>query len=145
MPNEFIRFIENVSLERRLLQMPRKPSSQPNDVELAILRVLWERGPCSVRVVHESLQSSRDAGYTSTSKMMQVMYDKGLLKRDETKRPHLYRTAVPEKQTQRQILGHLIQQVFGGSARKLVLRAVESWRIRGDELAEIRELLNKLE
>jgi BlaI family penicillinase repressor len=125
--------------------MPRKPSSQPNDVELAILRVLWEHGPCSVREVHESLQSSRDAGYTSTSKMMQVMVDKGLLKRDESKRPQVYRTAVPEKQTQRQILSHLIQKVFGGSARKLVLQAVESSRIRGDELSEIRELLDKLE
>lgn len=125
--------------------MPRKPSNQPNDVELAILRVLWGRGPSSVRDVHDALSGSRDTGYTSTLKMMQVMLEKGLLRRDERVRPQVYRPAVPEEQTQRQILRELIQKVFGGSARKLVLRAVESQGIDKNELSEIRDLLKQLE
>jgi predicted transcriptional regulator len=125
--------------------MPRRPSNQPNEVELAILRVLWERGPSSVRAVHDALSGSRDTGYTSTLKMMQVMLDKGLLKRDESVRPQVYRPAVPQEQTQRQILREVIQKVFGGSARKLVLRAVESQGIDKAELAEIRNLLKQLE
>jgi BlaI family penicillinase repressor len=125
--------------------MPRKPSIQPNDVELAILRALWDRGPSTVRDIHEALQHSRDTGYTSTAKMMQVMCDKGLLTRDDTKRPQLYSPAVPEEQTQKQIVRHLIQKVFGGSARKLVLRAVESQQLPADEVAEIRKLLKKME
>jgi len=125
--------------------MPRKPSSQPNDVELAILRVLWDRGPASVRDVHEALRAGRDSGYTSTAKMMQVMCDKGMLTRDDSVRPQLYSPAVPEEQTQKQILRHVIQRVFGGSARKLVLRAVESEQLPPDEVAEIRKLLKKME
>lgn len=125
--------------------MPRKPSNQPNDVEMAILRTLWERGPSSVREVHDTLRRSRETGYTSTLKMMQVMLHKGLLRRNESARPHVYQPAVPEEQTQRQILRELIQKVFGGSARKLVLRAVESQRISKNELTEIRDLLKQLE
>lgn len=125
--------------------MPRKPSSQPNDVELAILRVLWDRGPSTVRDVHEALQHSRDSVYTGTAKMMQVMCDKALLTRDDSVRPQLYSPAVPEEQTQKQILRHVIQRVFGGSARKLVLRAVESEQLPPGEVAEIRKLLKKLE
>lgn len=125
--------------------MPRKPSNQPNDVELSILRVLWDRGPSSVRDVHESLQESRDAGYTSTLKMMQVMCEKGLLKRDETRRPQVYRPAVPQEQTQRQILRDVIGRVFGGSVGNLVMRAVESHRITPEESADIRKLLKDLE
>jgi len=125
--------------------MPRKPSSQPNDVELAILGVLWNRGPRTVRDVHEALQDSRDSVYTGTAKMMQVMCDKGLLKRDDSVRPQLYSPAVPKEHTQKQILRHVIQRVFGGSARKLVLRAVESEELPPDEVAEIRKLLKKME
>jgi predicted transcriptional regulator len=125
--------------------MPRKPSDQPNDVEMSILRVLWERGCASVREVHDILQNDRDAGYTSTLKMMQVMLEKGLLKRDETKRPQIYRPAVPQEQTQSRIVRDIVQKVFGGSAQKLVLRAVRSHRITPAELAEIRKLLNNLE
>jgi predicted transcriptional regulator len=125
--------------------MPRKPSTGPNDVELAILRVVWDRGAVSVRDVHESLGRARDTGYTSTLKMMQVMLEKGLLKRDGSKRPQVYRAAIPEEITQNRILSNLIQKVFGGSARKLVLRAVRSQRISAGELAEIRKLLGELE
>lgn len=125
--------------------MPRKPSAQPNDVELSILRVLWERGPSTVRSVHEALQAAREAGYTSTSKMMQVMCEKGMLIRDEQQRPQVYWPAVPEAQTQKQIVHHLIDKVFGGSTRKLVLRAVETRQMKPQERAEIEKLLRKLE
>ena len=91
------------------------------------------------------LQANRDAGYTSTLKMMQVMLEKGLLKRDDSKRPQIYQPAAPEEQTQSRIVRDLVQKVFGGSAQKLVLRAVRSHRISPAELAEIRKLLNNLE
>jgi BlaI family transcriptional regulator, penicillinase repressor len=125
--------------------MPRGPSSQLNDVELAILRVVWRLKACSVRTVHEALLAERDTGYTSTLKMMQVMCKKGLLKRDARKSPHLYRPAIPEEQTQKQIVRDVIQRVFEGSARKLVMRAVESQPISAKELAEIRALLDSIE
>jgi predicted transcriptional regulator len=125
--------------------MPRNPSSQPNDVELAILGVVWNRKACSVREVHEALQAERDTGYTSTLKMMQVMCEKGLLKRDDSQRPQLYRPAIPEEQTQKKIVRDLVQKVFGGSARKLVMQAVQSHKISREELAEIRNLLDQLE
>lgn len=125
--------------------MPRKPSSQPNDVELDILRVVWKLKKCTVREVHDTLQSSRQSGYTTTLKMMQVMCEKGLLQRDDTQRPQVYSPAVPEEQTQRQIVGDLIRKVFGGSTRKLVMHAVQSDEISQDEINEIRKLLDKLE
>jgi BlaI family penicillinase repressor len=124
--------------------MPRKPSAQPTEVELAILRVLWDRGRSTVRAVHDALRAQpgrRGTGYSTTLKMMQVMLDKGLLRRDDSRRPQVYRTAVPEAQTQRRIVDDLIRRVFGGSARKLVLRAVESEHVTPAELAEIRKLL----
>jgi BlaI family transcriptional regulator, penicillinase repressor len=125
--------------------MPRNASSQPNDVELAILREVWNRKACSVRDVHEALQAERNTGYTSTLKMMQVMCEKGLLKRDDSQRPQLYRPAIPEEQTQKQIVRNLVQKVFGGSARKLVMQAVQSHKISREELAEIRKLLDQVE
>lgn len=125
--------------------VPRKPSRQPNDVELDILRVVWKLKRCTVREVHEVLQATRQSGYTTTLKMMQVMCEKGLLKRDDTQRPQIYSPAVPEEQTQRQIVGELIRKVFGGSTRKLVMHAVQSDEISQDEISEIRKLLDQLE
>ena len=125
--------------------MARRTSPQPTEVELAILRVLWDRGPSSVRQVHEALSAARDTGYSTTLKMMQVMFDKGLLKRDESVRPQVYRPTQPEAQTQTQMVDDLIQKVFGGSARKLVLRAVQSEQVSAGELAEIRKLLKQMD
>jgi predicted transcriptional regulator len=125
--------------------MARPASSRPTDAELAILRVLWERGPSTVRDVHEALKRSRDAGYTSVLKVMQIMHDKGLVARDEAKRSHVYRAAVPREHTQRQIVGDLLERVFGGSARALVLQALSARRASPKELAEIRKLLDEFE
>ena len=127
--------------------MARKASLQPTDVELAILRVLWARGPSTVREVHDvlSAEPERETGYSTTLKMMQVMLEKGLLTRDESRRPQVYAPSQPEEQTQRQILRDVLRKVFGGSARKLVMRAVESEKISAKELAEIRKLLRQME
>ena len=125
--------------------MARKQSPQPTDVELAILRVLWQRGSSTVREVYLALQDSRDTGYSTALKMMQVMLEKGLLRRDDSQRPQVYTPAQPEEQTQRQMVNDLLQKVFGGSARKLVLRAVESERVSAQELSEIRKLLKQME
>ena len=125
--------------------MPRSPSSRPNDVELAILRVIWSREACTVREVHDALRAERDTGYTSTLKMMQVMCEKGLLKRDDSQRPQVYRPAIPQEQTQKKIVRDLVKTVFGGSARKLVMQAVQSHKISRQELKEIRNLLDQLE
>ena len=125
--------------------MPRKTSPQPTEVEVAILRVLWDRGPSSVRQVHEALLGTRDTGYSTTLKMMQVMFEKGLLRRDESVRPQVYRPTQPEALTQTQMVDDLIQKVFGGSARKLVLRAVQSEQVSAEELAEIRKLLKQMD
>ena len=125
--------------------MARKPSSQPTEVELAILRVLWDLGPSSVRAVHDALRAAparSGTGYSTTLKMMQVMHEKGLLRRDDSRRPQVYRATAAEAQTQRRIVDDLIRRVFGGSARKLVLRAVESEHITPEDLAEIRKLLD---
>jgi predicted transcriptional regulator len=125
--------------------MARPASKSPTDAELAILRVLWERGPSTVRDVYEALKRSRDAGYTSVLKVMQIMHDKGLVARDEAKRSHVYRAAVPREHTQRQIVGDLLERVFGGSARALVLQALSAKRASPKELAEIRKLLDEFE
>jgi BlaI family transcriptional regulator, penicillinase repressor len=125
--------------------MPRSPSSRPNDVELAILRVIWSREACTVREVHDALRAERDTGYTSTLKMMQVMCEKGLLKREDSQRPQVYRPAIPQEQTQKKIVRDLVKTVFGGSARKLVMQAVQSHKISRQELKEIRNLLDQLE
>jgi BlaI family transcriptional regulator, penicillinase repressor len=125
--------------------MPRSPSSRPNDVELAILRVIWNQKACTVRDVHEALEAERKTGYTSTLKMMQVMCEKGLLKRDDTQRPQVYRPAIPQEQTQKKLVRDLVKTVFGGSARKLVMQAVQTHKISREELKEIRNLLEKLE
>jgi BlaI family penicillinase repressor len=141
----------NSSLDIEWKEMPtpmaRKSSPQPTDVELAMLRVLWRRGPSTVREVHLALQEQADrkTGYSTTLKMMQVMLEKELLRRDDSRRPQIYAPTQPEEQTQRQMVNDLLNKVFGGSARKLVMRAVESERVSADELAEIRTLLKKME
>ncbi len=124
--------------------MPRQPSEQPTEVELAILNVLWERGPSSVGQVHEALKASRDTVYSTTLKMIQVMFGKGLLTRNESQRPRIYQPAKPKKQTQSQLVDHLIQKAFGGSVRKMVLSAVESKSIRPEEVTEIHQLLKQI-
>jgi predicted transcriptional regulator len=116
---------------------------RPTDAELAILRVLWERGPSSVRHVHEALSGTRDTGYTTTLKLMQIMADKGLVTRDESARTHIYDARVSQEQTQRQLVNDLVDRAFGGSAAELVLRALSTGKTTDDELREIRRLIDE--
>lgn len=116
---------------------------RPTDAELDILRVLWERGPATVRQVHEALAASRDTGYTTTLKLMQIMIDKGLVTRDESSRTHIYTARLSQENTQRQLVNDLVARAFGGSAAELVLRALSSHDTTDDELREIRRLIDE--
>ena len=120
-----------------------RTTPRPTDAELEILRVLWERGPSTVRHVHESLAAARDTGYTTTLKLMQIMADKGLVTRDESSRTHIYEARASQESTQRQLVSDLVQRAFGGSAAELVLRALASHETSDAELREIRRLIDE--
>lgn len=120
--------------------MASKRVVMPTDAELAVLRVLWDRGPSTVRQVHETLQG-RDVGYTTTLKIMQIMTGKGLLRRRSEALPHVYFAAAQEAPTQKRLVGELLDQAFGGSAAKLVMQAIGAGDISAEDLKEIRRLL----
>src|SRR5262245_27385995 len=114
---------------------------KPTDAELAILRVLWSRGPSTVREVAEVM--GREASYTTILKLMQIMTEKRLVRRDEAARTHVYEAAYSEDQTQRHLVTDLLDRVFDGSAAKLVIQALAAGKASPEELAEIRKLLDK--
>ena len=122
--------------------MSRPAVPRPTDAELAILRVLWERGPSTVRQVHEVLAHERQAAYTTALKLLQIMTEKGLVERDERDRTHVYRARFGEEQTQRQLVRDLVDRAFGGSAMKLVLQALATRRASPEELRDIRKALD---
>jgi len=126
-----------------MIKKSRHP--KPTDAELAILRVLWRRGPSTVRQVWEELSPAQQTGYTTVLKLMQIMSEKGLVRRDESERSHVYEARLSEDQTQRQVVGHLLVRLFAGSAPKLVMQALAAKRATRAELAEIRRLLDDLE
>ena len=119
-----------------------RPQPRPTDAELAILRVLWERGASTVRQVHEALADTRETGYTTTLKLMQIMADKGLVTRNESARTHVYSAMAGEEQTQRQLVQDLVDRAFGGSAAQLVMRALGGEGASDAELKEIRKLID---
>jgi BlaI family penicillinase repressor len=122
--------------------MPRNSGTpRPTDAELAILRVLWERGPSTVRQVHDVLGRERPTAYTTALKLLQIMTEKGLVRRDETDRTHIYHPRLTEEQTQRQLIRDLLDRAFGGSASKLVMQALAARRASAEELGEIRRLI----
>ena len=121
------------------------PRRRPTDGELPILEVLWARGSATVREVFNELSSRREVGYTTVLKLMQIMAEKGLVERDESVRPQVYRPLATRKQTQRQAMSDLVERLFGGSPGKLVLQALSSERATGEELEKIRQLLDRLE
>ena len=118
---------------------------RPTDAELAILRVLWSRGPSTVRQVLDALAEQRGTGYTTVLKLLQIMTDKGLVARDETDRSHIYHARYSEADTQRQLVDDLLDRAFGGSARQLVMSALSSRKTSRRELAEIRRLIEQRE
>ena len=124
----------------------KTPTPRPTDAELAILRVLWDRGASTVREVHEALSSTNGGGgYTSVLKLLQIMTDKGLVVRDDSQRAHVYASKLSERHMQRQLLGDLVDRAFDGSSTKLVLQALTDRRASAEELRDIRALLEKLE
>jgi BlaI family transcriptional regulator, penicillinase repressor len=122
--------------------MSKPAVPRPTDAELAILRVLWDRGPSTVRQVHDVLARERPAAYTTALKLLQIMTEKGLVERDERDRTHIYRARLGEEQTQRQLVRDLVDRAFGGSAMKLVMQALASRRASPDELRDIRKAID---
>jgi BlaI family penicillinase repressor len=127
--------------------MARTSRSVPTDSELEILRVLWNRGPSTVREVHDVLNLAKPMGYTTVLKIMQIMADKALVRRNEVQdqRAHVYEASHPKEETQQQLVGDLVGRAFDGSATELVMRALSAKRATPEELAEIRELLDNYE
>jgi len=125
--------------------MPDKLPPRPTDAELSILRVLWRRGPSTVRDVPEELTPHNGTGYTTILKLMQIMTEKGLVVRDESQRAHVYQPSFSEQRTQHQLLTDLTDRAFGGSAARLVMQALSGRRATADKLNAIRRLLDEME
>jgi predicted transcriptional regulator len=123
--------------------MSRRASDRPTDGELAILKILWDRGPCTVREVHGLLPG--EVGYTTVLKLLQIMTDKGLVLRDESQRAHVYTPARGREETEGNLIRDLASRAFDGSASRLVIRALASEQASPEEIAEIRRLLDALE
>jgi predicted transcriptional regulator len=125
--------------------MAKHNQPRPTDAELEILRVLWQRGPSTVRDVYEDLKEDKPVGYTTVLKFMQIMAEKGLVRRDEGQRAHLYEAMVPKESTQRQLVCDLLDRAFGGSASELVMQALSAKRATASEIDRIRQMLDKFE
>lgn len=123
--------------------MSVKPS-KPTENELEILKVLWERGEATVRDVHEVLSKTKDAGYTTTLKLMQIMHEKGMVKRDETSKTHRYTALLSREKTQKQFMGKMIDTLFQGSSTQLVMQALGNHSTTPEELDEIQKMIDNL-
>ena len=124
--------------------MGRRATPHATDAELEILQVLWQQGPSTVREVQQALDAIRPTGYTTVLKLLQIMTDKGLAHRDETQRAHVYEAAATEEEVQEEIVSHMLDRVFSGSASKLVFRALSATGASSTELDEIRAMLDTL-
>jgi predicted transcriptional regulator len=125
--------------------MARRPTDGPTEAELEVLNVLWDRGPSTVSEVNETLNAVRPTGKTTTLKIMQIMLEKGILARDESVRPQVYRPRQSKEKTQAKLVRRLLRRAFDGSAAQLVLRALSDHNATGEELAEIRHMLDEME
>jgi predicted transcriptional regulator len=125
--------------------MARRSSLHPTESELAILSVLWRRGPSTVREVHEALGGDKRTGYTTPLKLMQIMTGKGLVTRDESSRTHVYKAKKAKHSTQQQLVRSLVDRVFEGSSKSLIMQALSAKKSSPEDLAEIRELLDTME
>ncbi len=123
--------------------MPRRASAQPTEVELEILQVLWEHGPCPLGKVHQAVAARCDRAYSTTRKMVQVMRDKGLVECDESVRPQLYRAAESKEQTQLNLLEDIAARAFGGSTKKLVMSLLSADRLTSEELREMQQVVKR--
>jgi predicted transcriptional regulator len=118
---------------------------RPTDAELAILRVLWQRGPSTVKEVHKVLETTKKTGYTTVLKFMQIMVEKGLVSRDESPFAHVYQARIPQEQTQRTLVADLLERAFEGSTSRLLLQALAAKKATPRELVEIRKILREHE
>ena len=125
--------------------MLKERLQKPTSSELEILRVLWARGPSTVREVHEALSEKKDLGYTTVLKLLQIMTAKGTVRRDEGQRAHVYEACQPATETKRQLVGDVLQRVFEGSASELMIHALEGRRTSRKELEELRRMLDEYE
>lgn len=119
-------------------------SLKPTESELEILQVLWQKGKATVREVHEALTLNKDVGYTTTLKLMQIMNEKGLVKRDDSSRTHIYKAANNKEHTQKFLLNKFISNLFGGSSSQLVMQALGNHKVSEDELNQIQSLIDNL-
>ena len=138
-------FVDNYEEVRIQEEMRKTSPPKPTEAELSILRVLWEKGPSTVREVWERSRSRQQTGYTTVLKTLQIMLEKGLVKRDERSRSHVYVAALSEAHTQRQVIVHLLERLFAGSARKLVMQALAVKKASRQDMEEIRKLLDQIE
>ena len=125
--------------------MSKLSLAQPTEVELQILRTLWELGPSPVRLVHKRLEADKGTNYSTTVKMLSVMLEKGLVKRDEEASPQFYRTSISREKTSKRMLTDLVDKVYAGSTMSLVLQALSSTKATREELDEVRKLLDQME
>lgn len=137
--------IRNWNLKNVTLFIMAKMTIQPTESELEILQVLWEKGPSTVRTVHDILSRSKIAGYTTTLKLMQIMHEKGLVKRDTTSRSHVYEAAISQERTRKAMVDKLIKNLFQGSSSRLVMQALGHHQATKEELKAIKQYLNELE
>jgi BlaI family penicillinase repressor len=117
---------------------------KPTESELEILQILWEKGNCTVRDVHEILEKNKDAGYTTTLKLMQIMHEKGLVARDTSAKTHIYRALLNQEKTQQHLVDKMIDNVFNGSAARLVMQALGNHTASKDEIDSIKKYLDEL-
>ena len=125
--------------------MKKNKSPKPTEAELEILQILWENGPSTVRFINDVLNKKKSVGYTTTLKIMQIMSEKNLVKRDEENRSHIYTAAYKEDETQKVLLDKFLETAFGGSASKLVMQALGNRETSKREIEEIRKFLDKIE
>jgi predicted transcriptional regulator len=123
----------------------KQPPHKPTASELEILRVLWIRGPSTVREVHESLSEKKELGYTTVLKLLQIMTAKGTVRRNETQRAHVYEACLPAEHTKRQLAGDMLQRVFEGSASQLMMHALAGGKASREEIKELRGMLDEYE
>lgn len=125
--------------------MTNSKFSKPTESEMEILQVLWESGPCTVREVHDVLSETKDSGYTTTLKLMQIMNEKGLLNRNDEAKTHIYSSAVKKESVQKQVVSKMIDGLFKGSSAKLVMHALGNHRASKEEIMEIKKYLDEIE
>jgi len=117
---------------------------KPTESEMDILQILWDKGSCTVREVHEILEKNKDAGYTTTLKLMQIMHEKGLVERDTSAKTHIYKALVSQQKTEQHLLRKMIDNVFNGSASRMVMQALGSHQASPDEIESIKKYLDEL-